>query len=116
MILERYADGSEGAKVRMLVRGDSLTVRANDNMAWKYGEEKECTCEEEENERHVLFECQQYEEWRQEGKRRWREEMGEMDIMGGVLGYIELSRELETLVLRMVGRIWRERERREARR
>ena len=42
--------------------------------------------------------------------------MGGMDIMEGVLGYIELSRELETLVLRMVGRIWRERERREARR
>ncbi|ELT93275.1 hypothetical protein CAPTEDRAFT_209041 [Capitella teleta] len=36
--MERYADGGDGARVRMMVRGDCLLVRANANVAWRYDE------------------------------------------------------------------------------
>ncbi|ELU07638.1 hypothetical protein CAPTEDRAFT_211679 [Capitella teleta] len=65
MKLEPYADGQDGAGVRLMMRGDCLPVRMNECVRWKYGEdERRCTCGEEETERHVLFECVLYERWR----------------------------------------------------
>ncbi|ELU11721.1 hypothetical protein CAPTEDRAFT_198590 [Capitella teleta] len=43
--MERYADGGDGARVRMVVRGDSLLVRASANVAWIYDEDdRNCVC------------------------------------------------------------------------
>ncbi|ELU04660.1 hypothetical protein CAPTEDRAFT_198113 [Capitella teleta] len=114
MKLEPYADGQEGAGVRLMMRGDCLPVRMNECVRWKYGEdERRCTCGEEEIERHVLFECVLYERLREEWLRRWREERGEEDLVEGVLGFAVTSADLERLVLRSVGKIWKERKRRE---
>ena len=57
------------------------------------------------------MECNQYEEMRSEWRERWRER--DDDMMEGVLGYVELEREMEKLVLKSVGEIWKERKRRE---
>ena len=117
--IESYADGSEGAKVRMMVRGDSLLVRCNPNVAWKYGElaaEKKCECGEDETEEHVLFECQLYEDRRVEWRRVWSLYQGNADLMTGVLGYIRIPLEVERVLLKAIGGIWRDRERREKRR
>lgn len=97
-----------------MMRGDCLPVRMNECVRWKYGEdERRCTCGEEETERHVLFECVLYERLREEWLRRWREERGEEDLVEGVLGFAVTSADLERLVLRSVGKIWKERKRRE---
>lgn len=114
--LERYADGSTGARVRMMVRGDSLLVRSNPNVAWKYGEdgeEKRCSCGAAETERHVLLECSLYEQWRVEWERVWRIERGDEDMMEGVLGFESLPKDLDKLILSSVGKIWNAREKRE---
>lgn len=117
MRMERYADGSEGAGVRAMVRGDSLLVRMSPNVEWKYKEhERKCVCGEDETERHVLFECEQYEEYRTEWRRKWREEKGGLDMMEGVAGFVEMSRELERETLTSVGRIWKKRNSLESRR
>ena len=42
-MIEKYVDGSVGAMVRMMVRGDCLPVRGNTRMSWKYGDEH-CVC------------------------------------------------------------------------
>lgn len=110
--LEAYADGSDGARVRMMVRGDSLLVRSNPNVAWKYDDsERLCVCGEEETERHLLFVCNRYEGWREEWRSIWEREKGNKDMMEGVLGYESLERNMEMVVLRSIGGIWRERER-----
>ena len=62
---ERFADGSVGAKVRLMVRGGCLPVRGSERMAWMYGG---CGCGQVETEDHVLFECNRYREVRI----RWR--------------------------------------------
>ena len=112
---ERYVNGSDGAKVRMMCRGDSLTVRGNQILRWKYDteEERRCVCGEEETEKHVLLECRFGENVREEWLGAWRREKGDLDAMEGVLGYAESSQELEGLTMRCIGAIWREREKRE---
>ncbi|ELT87138.1 hypothetical protein CAPTEDRAFT_197554 [Capitella teleta] len=101
--MERYADGGDGARVRMMVRGDSLLVRANANVAWRYDEDdRKCVCGEEETEKHVLFECPLYERHRIEWNRVWKMEKGQEDPMNGVLGFEVLS-EMDCLILRSVG-------------
>ncbi|ELU11532.1 hypothetical protein CAPTEDRAFT_215342 [Capitella teleta] len=100
MKLESYADGQEGAGVRLMMRGDCLPVRMNECVRWKYGEdERRCTCGEEETERHVLFECVLYERLREEWMRRWREERGDEDLVEGVLGYLVSSKLVLMLML-----------------
>lgn len=111
--LETYANGSDGAKVRMMCRGDSLPVRMNNIVAWKYGEQKGCECGTEESERHVLLECRLYEGMRRDWLEKWRQVYGDDDPMEGILGYREMNEELEGEVMKAIGRIWRERERRE---
>eukprot|EP00914_Ancora_sagittata_P019923 GHVO01039596.1.p1 GENE.GHVO01039596.1~~GHVO01039596.1.p1 ORF type:complete len:152 (-),score=27.19 GHVO01039596.1:289-744(-) len=115
--MEKYADGGDGAKVRMMVRGDSLVVRACPNVAWRYEEDdRNCTCGELETERHVLLECPLYDLQRMEWLRRWRIERGEEDPMRGVIGSKDSTRELDQIILDRVGRIWRERQRLEGER
>ncbi|ELT92425.1 hypothetical protein CAPTEDRAFT_187054 [Capitella teleta] len=104
MKLEPYADGQDGAGVRLMMRGDCLP----------YGEdERRCTYGEEETERHVLFESVLYERLREEWVRRWKEERGDEDLVEGVLGFAVTSVDLERLVFRSVGKIWKVRKRRE---
>jgi hypothetical protein len=116
--MEEYADGGVGARVRMMVRGDSLLVRECANVRWKYAseEERRCQCGEPETERHVLLECLMYEGRRVEWKRVWEIEMGECDMMEGVTGFIQVPGDLEKLILVSVGNIWRDREKVEWRR
>ena len=113
--MEGYADGSYGARVRMMVRGDSLLVRASQNLAWKYEEdERSCVCGVGlEEERHVLLECHLYDDLREEWVEMWRREKGEMDLMEGVRGFVAVSPELEKTILKSVGGIWHRRERHE---
>jgi hypothetical protein len=113
--MERYADGSEGARVRMMMRGDSLPVRSNHTVEWKYREdERMCICgKEEESERHVMLKCELYENQRRNWIMEWRRERGEEDPMEGILGFTQLSIDLEKLVLKGAGCVWKERERRE---
>ncbi|ELT94840.1 hypothetical protein CAPTEDRAFT_205337 [Capitella teleta] len=106
---ERYENG----EVRMMVRGDSLLVRASANVAWRYDEDdRKCVCGEEETEEHVLFECSLYERQRIELSKVWRMQRGQEDPMNGVLGF-GVPSEMDCLILRSVGAIWREREKHE---
>ncbi|ELU04401.1 hypothetical protein CAPTEDRAFT_218714, partial [Capitella teleta] len=90
----------DGAKVCMMVRGDSLLVRASANVAWRYdADERNCVCGEEETEKHVLFECPLYERHRIEWNRVWKMEKGQEDPMNGVLGF-EVLPEMDCLILR----------------
>ncbi|ELT88989.1 hypothetical protein CAPTEDRAFT_188700 [Capitella teleta] len=103
--MERYADGGDGARVRMMVRRDSLLVRANANVAWRNDEDyRKCVCCEEETEKHVLFECPVYERHRIEWNRVWKMEKGQEDPMNGVLGF-EVSSEMDCLILRSVAEV-----------
>ncbi|ELU17468.1 hypothetical protein CAPTEDRAFT_215244 [Capitella teleta] len=44
---ESYAEGSVGARVRMLLRGNCLPLRTNSCVVWRYGEEeRDCVCGE----------------------------------------------------------------------
>ena len=52
---ESFADGSVGAKVRLMVRGGCLLVRGSERMTWKYDDW--CGCGLVETEMHMLFEC-----------------------------------------------------------
>ncbi|ELU14304.1 hypothetical protein CAPTEDRAFT_215924 [Capitella teleta] len=78
MRMERYADGGDGARVCMMVRGDSLLDTGH----------------------------------RTEWSRVWRMEKGQEDPMNGFLG-VEVPPEMDCLISRSVGAIWREREKHE---
>ena len=64
---ESFADGSIGARVRLMVRGGCQPVRGSERMACKYDDDC-CGCGQVETEEHVLFECNHYREERV----RWR--------------------------------------------
>ena len=51
---EKYANGSVGARVRLMVRGGCLPVRGSKGMDWKYDDDL-CVCGTKETEIHVLF-------------------------------------------------------------
>ena len=46
---ERFADGSVGARVRLMVRGGCLPVRRSERVAWKYDNDC-CGCGQVESE------------------------------------------------------------------
>ena len=110
--LERYADGSVGAKVRMMMRGDSLVVRGSRNMEWRY-RDRRCECGGIETESHVMLQCRLYEEERRDWMDMWMQEKGEGGWIQGMLGYEECSEGLEREIMDGMGRVWRARERRE---
>ena len=104
--LERYADGSSGAKVRMLLRGGCLPVRNSERMNWKF-DDKRCICGEIESVGHVFQECAQY----QEERGRWKDEMGnvrELDL-NEMKGYTRLGLDEEERMLSCMGNIWNKR-------
>ena len=81
---ESFADGSVGARVRVMVRGGYLPVRGSERMAWKY--EDDCSrCAQVEAEEHVLFECNRYREERV----RWR---GGIKMKDGIHEYHVIKR------------------------
>ena len=53
---EKYANGSVGGRVRLMVRGGCLPVRGSKGMDWKY-DDYLCVCGTKETEIHVFFEC-----------------------------------------------------------
>ena len=62
----KYADGSLGARVRILCRGGCLPVRASECMRWKSEWKEECGCGSRETMEHVLLECDRYKRFRRE--------------------------------------------------
>ena len=90
---DSFADGSVGARVRLMVRGGFLPVRGSERMTWKY-DECRCGCGLVETEMHVLFECTLYEEERE----RWRGAVGYlkdgMDEYEPIKGYHVRSDEI----------------------
>ena len=62
-INDRFADGSVGARVRLIVIGGCLHIKGSKRMAWKYDDDC-CGCGQVETEEHVLFECNRYGEER----------------------------------------------------
>ena len=60
LVTGEYADGSDGARVRAMMRGDSLLVKTNRTVQWKGQETSGCSCREEETEEHILLECQEF--------------------------------------------------------
>ena len=52
---EKYANGSVGARVGLLVRGGFLPVRGSKGMEWKYDDDL-CVCGTKETEINVPFE------------------------------------------------------------
>ena len=104
---EEYADGSDGARVRAMMRGGSLPVKDNSTVRWKWGGDTECMCGERETEQHVLVECVELREEREDLVEWWRGVMGAEDIMRGVKGFVEMEIDVERSLLNRVGRIWR---------
>ena len=51
---EKYANGSVGARVRLMVRGGCLPVRGSKGMEWKYHDDL-YLCGKKETEIHVFF-------------------------------------------------------------
>ena len=49
---ESFAEGSVGARVRLIVRGGCLPVRGSERMAWKY--DYCCGCGQVETEEHAV--------------------------------------------------------------
>ena len=70
MKYEKYANGSVGARVRLMVRGGCLPVRGSKGMDWKYDDDL-CVCGTKETEIHVLFECKCYDMVRRRWLRTW---------------------------------------------
>ena len=52
----KYANGSVGARVRLMVREGCLPVRGSKGMEWKYDDDlRVCVCGTKETEIHVYF-------------------------------------------------------------
>ena len=104
---ESYADGSSGAKVRMLLRGGCLPVRSNERMNWKY-EDKKCVCGEIETVEHVMQECDRY----QNVRNGLKNDQGNIRVldMNEMKGYTKTSKEEDERCLACMGNIWRKRE------
>ena len=67
---EKYANGSVGARVTLMVRGGCLPIRGSKGMEWKY-DDALCVCGTKETEIHVLFECKCYGMVRRRWMRAW---------------------------------------------
>ena len=82
---ESFADGSVGARERLMVRVGCLPMRESGRMAWKY----DCKCGYVETDMHVLIECTLYGKERE----RWR----------GVVGDLKDSMEEEDVINNVEG-------------
>ena len=96
---EKYANGSVGARVRLMVRGGCLPVRGSKGMEWKYDDD--------------LLECKCYDMVR----RRWlrtcdvlEEKERTMDV---IKGYVEVNNDVENETLKYLGEVWTESQRNE---
>ena len=103
---EGYANGSTGAMVRMMIRGGCLQVRSNVNMGWKYDGDDKCSCGMVETERHMMMECERYDNVRVAWLRTWRDSMGDIDPMEGLKGYTTLDNNLEKKTLSYLATVW----------
>ena len=67
---EKYANGSVGARVILMVREGCQPERGFKRMEWKYGDDL-CVRGTKETEMHVLFECKCYDLMRRRWMRTW---------------------------------------------
>lgn len=72
-----------------------------------------CRCGEEEIEAHVLLECGEFAAQRGDLREWWRAEMPDRDIMRGAKGMLDLPLEIDKVLLRRIGEVWRAYEKRE---
>ena len=112
LVKEEYADGSDGARVRAMMRGDSLPVKTNRTVQWR-GQETGCSCGEEETEEHVLMVCSEFNEQRGKLRDWWRETMPGINLMTGITGLMKIHKRMVNDLLKRVGSIWRAYEKRE---
>ena len=107
---DKYANGSVGARVRLMVRGGCLPVRGSKAMEWKYDDDL-CVCRTKETEIHVLLECKCYDLVRRRWMRTWdvlEEKKRTRDILKG---YVEVNDDAENKTMRYLGEVWTERQR-----
>ena len=108
---EKYANGSVGARVRLMVRGGCLPVRGSKVIEWKYDDDL-CVCGTKETGIHVLLGCKCYAMMR----RRWLrtcdvlEEKERMDV---IKEYVVVNNDVENETLKYLGEVWTERQRNE---
>ena len=109
---EKYANGSVGARLRLMVRGACLPVRGSKGMEWKYVDDL-CVWGTKETEIHVHFECKCYDLVRRIWMRKWdvlEEKERTMDI---IKGYVEVHDDVENEIMKYLGEVWTERQRNE---
>ena len=108
---ESFADGSVGARVKLMVRGGCLPVRGCKRMAGKYDDDC-CGCGKVVTEEHVLFECNCYREellrWR--GVIKMKDGRHEYDV---IKGYKLKSAEIEKETMQFLRVMWNNRHRHE---
>ena len=109
---EKYANGSVGARVRLMVRGGCLPVRGSKGMDWKYDDDL-CVCGTKETEIHVLFECKCYDMVRRRWLRTWDVLEEKERTMGVIKGYVEVNDDVENETMKYLGEVWTERQRNE---
>ena len=68
--IEKYANISVGARVRLMVRGGCLPVRGPKGIEWNYDDDL-CVYGTKETEIHVRFECKCYDMVRRRCMRTW---------------------------------------------
>ena len=109
---EKYANGSVGARVRLMVRRGCLPVRGSEGMEWKYDNDL-CVCGIKEKEIHVLIECKCYYLVMTRWIRTWdvlEEKERTMDV---IKGYVEVNDDVENETMKCLGEVWTERQRKE---
>ena len=109
---EKYANGSVGARVRLMVRGGCLPVRGSKGMDWKYDDDL-CVCGTKETEIHVLFECKCYDMVRRRWLRTWDVLEEKERTMGVIKGYVQVNDDVENKTMKYLGEVWTERQRNE---
>ena len=102
-----FADGSVGARVRLMVRGGCPPVRGSEMMAWKYDDDC-CGCGQVETEEHVLFECNRCGEEQGIWRRviQMKDGMHEYDV---IKGYKVESAAIEKDTMRSLRVMWNNR-------
>ena len=100
--LEEYANGSEAARIRMLLRGGYLPLRGNEKFGWR-NRNTLCRCGEVETVEHWIFQCDIYRSVR----RQWNFflEVGGSNIMNILKGY-STDKEISEKGLKFLGSMW----------
>ena len=104
----KYANGSMGARVRLMVRGGCLPVRGFKGMEWKYDDDLCVWGGGGTKGIHVLFECKGYDLVRRRWMRTWDVLDEKERKMGVIKGYVEANDDVENEAMKYLGEVWTE--------